>query len=73
LTDNWTIVDRLHLINVPTLLINGRYEQADDAAMGPYFANIPKVKWVTLEQSSHMPFYEEKERYMKLVEGFLAL
>jgi len=44
---------------------------AQDFVVKPFFDNIPKVKWVTLEASSHTPFYEEPGRYMKLVGEFL--
>jgi pimeloyl-ACP methyl ester carboxylesterase len=44
----------------------------DDAAVAPYFFNIPKAKWITMDKTSHMPFWEERERYMKLVEDFLS-
>lgn len=41
--------------------------------MQPFFDKIPKVKWVTLENSSHLPMWEERERYIKVVENFLTL
>ncbi|KAI0082030.1 proline-specific peptidase [Panus rudis PR-1116 ss-1] len=69
----WTIIDRLHLIKVPTFVINGRYDIAQDYVVKPFFEKIEKVKWVTFESSSHMPFLEERERFMKLVDEFLAI
>lgn len=68
----WTVVDDLHKISVQTLLINGRYEDAQDVAVAPFFEKIPKVKWVQFAESSHMPFFEEKERYLQVVGDFLA-
>lgn len=41
-----------------------------DFVVRPFFDGIQKVKWVTLENSSHTPFFEEHERYMRLVEDF---
>jgi L-proline amide hydrolase len=38
----------------------------------PFFDNIPDVRWEIFENSSHMPFIEEPERYLDVVEGFLA-
>ncbi|KAI0109019.1 Alpha/Beta hydrolase protein [Nemania sp. FL0031] len=61
-----------HKIEVPTLLLNGRYDEATDQCVQPWFTHIPKVKWVTLENSSHMGHYEERERYMQLVGEFLS-
>jgi len=70
---NWTIIDRLHLVRVPTLVINGRADIAQDFVCGPFFWNIQKAKWVTFELSSHFPLWEERERYMKLTGEFLGL
>jgi len=69
----WTIVDRLHLIKVPTFVVNGRADFAQDFAARPFFERIPKVKWLTFENSSHMPFWEERDRYMQEVKNFLQL
>ena len=68
----WTIIDRLHLINAPTLLISGRHDEATPATVQPFFDNIPDVRWEIFEASSHMPFVEEPERYMQVVEEFLV-
>jgi pimeloyl-ACP methyl ester carboxylesterase len=70
---NWTIVDRLDQINVPTFVIDGRQDIAQDFVVAPFFQKIKKVKWVTFANSSHTPFYEERELYMKAVADFLEL
>ncbi|MCJ1230656.1 hypothetical protein MMC12_007330 [Toensbergia leucococca] len=67
----WTVVDDLHKISVETLIMNGRYDEAQDSCVVPFFRKIPKVKWVTLAESSHTGHLEERERYMQLVGGFL--
>jgi pimeloyl-ACP methyl ester carboxylesterase len=56
---------------MPTLIINGRYDPAQDFVVAPMFWKIPQSKWVRFEDSSHMPFWEERERYMQLVQEFL--
>ncbi|KAJ7437365.1 hypothetical protein B0H11DRAFT_2362011 [Mycena galericulata] len=43
---SWTVVDDLHKITAPTLLINGRYDDAQDVAVAPFFEKMPKIKWV---------------------------
>ncbi|KAJ7076113.1 proline-specific peptidase [Mycena belliarum] len=68
----WNVVDDLGRIHVPTLLINGRYDDAQDVAVVPFFEKIPRVKWVQFAESSHMPFFEEKERYLKVLGDFLS-
>jgi pimeloyl-ACP methyl ester carboxylesterase len=69
---NWSIINELYKINVPTLLLNGRHDQATDEVTAPFFYGITKVKWVTLENSSHMPHFEERERFMEVVSKFLV-
>jgi pimeloyl-ACP methyl ester carboxylesterase len=59
------------MIEVPSLIINGRYDPAQDWIVAPFFKHLPRVKWVRFEKSSHTPFWEERERYIQLVEGFL--
>lgn len=68
---DWSIVDRLHLIKVPTFIINGPADISQDFVVAPLFWGIPKAKWITIESSSHMPFWETRERYMELVAQFL--
>jgi len=69
---NWSIVDRLHLVQAPTLLISGKYDEATPACVQPYADRIKNVRWVKFENSSHMPHVEETERYLKVVGDFLA-
>ncbi|HEY5265854.1 MAG TPA: proline iminopeptidase-family hydrolase [Acidimicrobiales bacterium] len=68
----WSVVDRVHQISVPTLLLSGRYDEATPATVQPFFDAIPDVSWEIFEESSHMPFVEETERYLNVVEAFLA-
>jgi len=67
----WSIIDDIHKINVPTLLLNGRYDEAHDMTVEPYFKYIPKVKWVQFANSAHVPQLEETERFMEVVGNFL--
>lgn len=68
---SWSILDCLHKIKTPTLLINGRYDEAQDSVMVPFFQALEKVKWVTFADSSHIPQWEERDRYMEIVGNFL--
>ena len=67
----WSVIDDLDKINVPTLLLNGRYDEVPDVAVEPYFQHIPKVKWVQFAHSAHVPQLEETERFMGVVGNFL--
>ena len=68
---DWSVVDRAHLISVPTLLINGAYDEATAATMRPFFDAIPDVRWEVFAESSHMPHVEEEERFLEVVGAFL--
>ena len=68
----WSIIDDLHKISQPTLLINGRYDEVQDIAVAPFFHHISNCKWIQLSESSHMAFWEtEREKYMHAVADFL--
>lgn len=68
----WSVVDEVRQIAVPTLLISGKYDEATPATVQPFFDNIPDVRWEIFDNSSHMPFVEEPDKYMRLVEDFIA-
>ena len=67
----WSIIDRLHKITAPTLLISGRHDEATEAVVQPFADLIPNVRWTIFEQSSHLPHIEETAGFLTLVEGFL--
>ena len=69
---DWSVVENVHKITAPTLLASGRFDEATPATVQPFFDNIPDVRWEIFEHSSHMPFVEEPEHYLEVVESFLA-
>lgn len=68
----WSVIDKVHAIDVPTLLISGRHDEATPAVVQPFADNIKGARWVILEKSSHLPHVEETEKCMKTVTSFLA-
>jgi L-proline amide hydrolase len=68
---DWTIVDRLPEIAVPTLVISGAYDEAQPVCVAPYAKLIPDARWEVFQESSHLPNVEEPERYLSVVESFL--
>jgi L-proline amide hydrolase len=68
---DWTIIDRLPQIRVPTLLISGHYDEATPKVVKPYLDNVPDIRWVLFRESSHMPHVEERELCMTVVADFL--
>jgi len=67
----WSVVDRVASITAPTLLINGRYDEATPACVQPFADAIPDVRWEVFQDSSHLPQVEEEERYLQVVGAFL--
>ena len=68
----WSVVGRLGTINVPTLLLSGRYDEVTPATMQPFADEIADARWTIFEHSSHMPFVEEPAAYFSVVSDFLA-
>ncbi|EHD20942.1 MULTISPECIES: proline iminopeptidase-family hydrolase [Brenneria] len=68
---NWSIIDRLSAINVPTLLISGRYDEAAPEVVEPFAEYIRDAEWIIFEHSSHMPHVEERAACMAAVRHFL--
>lgn len=69
---NWNIIPELPKINVPTLVISGRYDEATPACVQPYVDQIKGAEQVIFEHSSHMPHVEETALCMATVGAFLA-
>lgn len=68
----WSMVGKAKNINVPTLLINGIGEYASGDAIKPFLEEIPDVRLVTLEGTTHSPHFEQKDAYYKVVGEFLT-
>jgi L-proline amide hydrolase len=68
----WSVVDRLGEIDVPTLVLSGRYDEATPAIMDVVHAGISGSERVTFDESSHMCHVEETERCLGVVADFLA-
>ena len=69
---DWSVIERLARIQVPTLLISGRHDEATPACVQPFDRLIPNARWRIFENSSHMPHVEEREACMATVAIFLA-
>jgi L-proline amide hydrolase len=67
----WDITERLPEIDVPTLLVSGRYDEATPHIVEQIHSRIPGSRWELFEESSHMPHVEEPEAFLERVEAFL--
>jgi proline-specific peptidase len=68
---NWSVTKRLGEIDVPTLILSGRYDESTPLINETINNGIKDSKWVIFENSSHTPHLEETERYLKVLETFL--
>lgn len=70
---NWSCIPTLTKIQVPTLLMNGVQDEAQDVAMQPFFDHLPgKVKWITLDNAAHFSHVDQRKVYMRHLGAFLA-
>lgn len=69
---DWSVIDRLAEIRVPTLVISGRHDEATPVLQEVLLGGIEGSEQVMLEESSHTPFWEERDLYMTAVGDFLA-
>ena len=58
-------------IKVPTLLINGEFDEAQDNCINPWFRGIEKVKWITIPGATHCAHLEKLEKYVGILRRFL--
>jgi L-proline amide hydrolase len=68
----WSIIDRLALIEVPTMAFRGAYDEATSDCLQPFWDLVSNAQAHVFPNSSHMPHVEEKEACMALVEAFLV-
>ncbi|HEX5495003.1 MAG TPA: proline iminopeptidase-family hydrolase [Mycobacteriales bacterium] len=68
---DWSSTDRLGRIDVPTLLVSGRYDEATPALQQTLRDGILDCRWTLFEESAHMPHVEERDRYLRVVADWL--
>lgn len=68
---DWSIEDRLHLVDVPTLVISGAYDEATETCVRPFAERIPDAEWIIFPESSHMPHWEERAACMAAISAYL--
>lgn len=69
---DWNVEERLGEIQIPTLLLSGRYDEVTPACVETVHRGISGSEWVLFENSSHMAHLEETERFMLVVDDFLS-
>ncbi|MFL5703118.1 MAG: proline iminopeptidase-family hydrolase, partial [Ktedonobacteraceae bacterium] len=64
---DWDRTDRLSEIQVPTLILSGRYDEATPVINTILHKGIAGSEWILFENSSHLSHVEEPELYMQTV------
>jgi proline-specific peptidase len=68
---DWDVTDRLGEIGLPVLITSGRHDECTPALVEVLHRGIPGSGWVVFEESSHMPHFEEPERFLRVLLAFL--
>ncbi|MDQ3397520.1 MAG: alpha/beta hydrolase [Deinococcota bacterium] len=69
---HYDLRDRLHTIQVPTLVVVGRHDWITPVASSEEIVSlIPNAELVVFENSGHSPQLEENEKFVKTVRDFL--
>jgi L-proline amide hydrolase len=66
----WSTRDRLDEIDVPTLVIRGRYDMCTEPIAAELMQGIKGAREVVFDESSHTPALEESDRYVAVVGEF---
>jgi L-proline amide hydrolase len=69
---DWDITARLGEIRVPALITAGRHDEFTPRQAQTLQRGIPHSELVTFEESSHMQFAEEPQRYLEVTSAFLG-
>lgn len=67
----WDVTARLSTISVPTLVLGGRYDEVSPVVAREIHKHIRGSELTTFPNSSHLPFWEERESFMNRVIRFL--
>ena len=68
----WSVVDRLGEIDVPTLVVSGEHDEATPAISCTVHDGIRGSELVILDGCSHMAHVEQTERYLALLDAFFS-
>jgi proline iminopeptidase len=68
---SWDRRDRLGEIDIPTLIVCGRYDEVIPACSETMHAGIRNSRLQIFENSSHLSHMEEPEKFFPLLTGFL--
>ena len=65
------MVDRLHAITQPALVISGQHDEVAPPVAAQIQRGLPNAEIKVFPNSSHTPFFEEPEAYFTVLRKFL--
>ena len=69
---DWNRIPDLHRINVPVMITVGQHDELTPACALRMKQALPRSELHVFPNSSHMPFYEEPDRYYPTILKFLV-
>jgi proline-specific peptidase len=69
---DWDRTSRLSEIEIPSLVLVGRYDEVSPACSETLHYGIADSQLVVFEKSSHIPHIEEEKQYLAAVSDFLS-
>jgi len=67
----WDVTHQLHKIHVPTLVTGGKFDEVSPKEARSIHRGIKGSRQVTFLKSSHLPMWEEREKFIDVVRKFL--
>ena len=67
----WDVTDRIEDIRVPTLITVGAHDELTPASSEMIQDRIEDSELAIFPESGHLSHWEERERYMQVLRGFL--
>ena len=67
----WDITQQLPRIRIPTLITVGEFDHVTPGCAREIHRGIPRSRLVVARGQGHLPFFEDRDRYISLVRGFL--
>jgi L-proline amide hydrolase len=69
---SWTIVERLHSVTAPTLVVAGEFDEATPATWAPFVEHIADVSSHVFPDASHCSHLEKPAEFRAVIAEFLT-
>ena len=68
---DYDYTEKIRDINLATLVTSGVSDLSSPLISKTLYDNIPKARWELFQESRHMPFVDETEKYLELLKAWL--